>query len=569
MEDTAGSDARGYAKLGKPRRDTPDYHHHQANRGAFANLSPPLDAYNAIYLAFVLGGAGFLLPYNSFIMAMDYFKVRYPGTPIVFDMSLVYIAVAFLTVLGNNLLVETFSLNSRINFGYIMSFFTLIFVVVCEVWWEAFGTATSYTVNLAAVAIVAVGCTVQQSSFYGYTSMLPPKYTQALMVGESTSGVFTSMVRVLTRFLVKELRGSTIYFFTVSVSSVATCFAMYHLIRRTDFIQFYIALCERAKTRITLEPTEDAGLIETSDNQYGVLKIQNSPPPTDTALSFANPAYEPSATAPTYKVEDVVIRGRQSISTNSVGLSTMKRNFECGLQARWEVTKAIYPYMISICLVYFATLCLYPGIASEIISCHLGNWMPILMMALFNGADLIGKMLASSARYWTGARLVRCSVARLIMIPLMIMCVAPRAHPTFSAEITAFTFSLFLGLTNGILGSVPMIQAPTKVDDRHRELTGNMMTLMYMFGLAAGSLVAYFLEKLLSPVEKHPCGYMTLPQEATSTVATFTSTSRILTSTEGLNTTVDSLTTTISSIPSTIVSTLMSTYMTNVNSTDF
>lgn len=52
-------------------------------------------------------------------MAMDYFKVRYPGTPVVFDMSLVYIVVAFVTVLGNNVLVETFRLNSRINFGKI------------------------------------------------------------------------------------------------------------------------------------------------------------------------------------------------------------------------------------------------------------------------------------------------------------------------------------------------------------------------------------------------------------------------------------------------------------------
>lgn len=50
-------------------------------------------------------------------MAMDYFKERYAGLPVVFDMSLVYIVVAFLTVLANNLLVETFSLNSRINFG--------------------------------------------------------------------------------------------------------------------------------------------------------------------------------------------------------------------------------------------------------------------------------------------------------------------------------------------------------------------------------------------------------------------------------------------------------------------
>lgn len=55
--------------------------------------------------------------------------------------------------------------------------------------------------------------------------------------------------------------------------------------------------------------------IETNDAQYGVLKIQNSPPPTGNTLSFANPAYEPSAPVPTYKVEDVVVRGRQSVST--------------------------------------------------------------------------------------------------------------------------------------------------------------------------------------------------------------------------------------------------------------
>ncbi|XP_066250775.1 equilibrative nucleoside transporter 4 isoform X1 [Euwallacea similis] len=500
VEDTISQDAHGYSKLvGRTRKRQSDGFSNA--RAAYGNISPPVDSFNVIYLSFVLGGMGFLLPYNSFIMAMDYFKVRYPATPIVFDMSLVYIVVALLTVLTNNLLVETFTLNSRINFGYIMSFITLIFVVVCEIWWEAWGTATSYTVNLAAVAVVSVGCTVQQSSFYGYTSMLPPKYTQAVMVGESTSGVFTSIVRVITKLIVNELRGSTVYFFTVSVSTVLTCFAMYHLIKRSDFIQFYIALCERAKTHITLEPTEDAGLIETNDSQYGILKIQTSPPPTGNQLSFANPAYEPSAPVPTYKVEDVVVRGRHSASTSGVGITALKR----GIQARWEVTKATYPYMLSICLVYFATLCIYPGVASEIVSCTLGSWMPILMMALFNASDLIGKMIASGARYWTGSRLVKCSIMRLILIPLMIMCVAPRRSPKFSAEITAFIYSIILGLTNGILGSVPMIQAPTKVDDRHRELTGNMMTLMYMFGLAAGSLVAYSIENGLGPVDDHPC----------------------------------------------------------------
>lgn len=57
-------------------------------------------------------------------MAMDYFKERYAGLPVVFDMSLIYIVVAFLTVLANNLLVETFSLNARINFGESQSLLT-------------------------------------------------------------------------------------------------------------------------------------------------------------------------------------------------------------------------------------------------------------------------------------------------------------------------------------------------------------------------------------------------------------------------------------------------------------
>ena len=60
--------------------------------------------------------------------------------------------------------------------------------------------------------------------------------------------------------------------------------------------------------------------------------------------------------------------------------------------ARWEVAKSIWPYMLSIGLVYFVTLCLYPGIESEIVSCKLGSWMPVILMAVFNAADLVGKV---------------------------------------------------------------------------------------------------------------------------------------------------------------------------------
>jgi hypothetical protein len=43
--------------------------------------------------------------------------------------------------------------------GYLVSFFTLFFVTICEIGLDVFDASTSYSINLIAVAIVAYGCT--------------------------------------------------------------------------------------------------------------------------------------------------------------------------------------------------------------------------------------------------------------------------------------------------------------------------------------------------------------------------------------------------------------------------
>lgn len=59
------------------------------------------------------------------------------------------------------------------------------------------------------------------------------------------------------------------------------------------------------------------------------------------------------------------------------------------------------------------------------------------------------------------------------------------------------------------------------------------MTLLYNFGLTAGSLMAYLLESMLNPVEQHPCIQDELPHNkiiqknislATTLLATTTTT---------------------------------------------
>ncbi|XP_070156380.1 equilibrative nucleoside transporter 4 [Polyergus mexicanus] len=510
--------SRGYVQLGKAR----GMNEFKFSNG-FTHLSPPVDKCNFIYMALILGGIGFLLPYNSFIIAVDYFQARYPGTTVIFDMSVVYIIMAFFAVFANNILVETLSLNTRITFGYLVSFVTLNFVVICEIWWELFGVATSYTINLVAVAIVSLGCTVQQSSFYGYTSMLPSRYTQAVMTGESVAGFWVSINRIITKSLLNDERGNTSMFFVLSNMTILLCFVLHQIVRKTDFVQFYITLCQE-RNRITLEPTEDVGLMDPLDQvgdpskgQYGVLKIQTSPLGTEStsgtdlnasrqysAFSFSNPVYEPSAPSgnppgsagPTYKVEDVVVmRGAYGTQSTSTPWSGIKR----GLLARLEVAKLIFPYMASIGVAYFVTLCLYPGIVSEIISCKFESWMPVILMTAFNASDLLGKVFALIPYEWKRTQLLYFSSARVILIPLFLLCAIPRGAPILSGEGYPLLFSWLLGLTNGIVGSIPMIQAPSKVPEEHRELAGNIMTLSYITGLTIGSLLAYMMDACLGP----------------------------------------------------------------------
>ncbi|ELK28977.1 Equilibrative nucleoside transporter 4 [Myotis davidii] len=68
--------------------------------------------------------------------------------------------------------------------GYLLALGPLLFISICDVWLQLFSRDQAYAINLAAVGTVAFGCTVQQSSFYGYTGMLPKRYTQGVMTGE-------------------------------------------------------------------------------------------------------------------------------------------------------------------------------------------------------------------------------------------------------------------------------------------------------------------------------------------------------------------------------------------------
>ncbi|XP_058536629.1 equilibrative nucleoside transporter 4 [Ochotona princeps] len=440
----------------------------------------PDDRYHAIYFAMLLAGVGFLLPYNSFITDVDYLHHKYPGTSIVFDMSLTYILVALVAVLLNNVLVERLTMHTRIAAGYLLAVGPLLFISVCDVWLQLFSHGQAYAINLAAVGTVAFGCTVQQSSFYGYTGLLPKRYTQGVMTGESTAGVMISLSRILTKLLLPDERASTLIFFLVSVGLELLCFLLHLLVRRSRFVLYYTTR-PRDSGRAGLGA---AGYRVHHDVAAGDVRFEHQAPVLASGGSPKDsPAHEVTGGG-----------GGGAYVRFDVPRPRAKRSwptFRALLLHRYVVARVIWADMLSIAVTYLITLCLFPGLESEIRHCVLGEWLPILLMALFNLSDFVGKILAALPVDWRGTHLLACSCLRVVFIPLFILCVYPSGAPALRHPAWPCIFSLLMGVSNGYFGSAPMILAAGRVSPRQRELAGNTMTVSYMSGLTLGSAVAY------------------------------------------------------------------------------
>ena len=95
-------------------------------------------------------------------------------------------------------------------------------------------------------------------------------------------------------------------------------------------------------------------------------------------------------------------------------------------------------------------------------------------------------------------------LSRLVLLPLLVLCAAPHHAPLFQGELLPLSFTVILGLTNGLFGSLPIILAPSTVKETERELAGNLMIFSYCCGLTMGSLTSYWLDSLLD-YQALPC----------------------------------------------------------------
>ncbi|KAL2765975.1 equilibrative nucleoside transporter 4 isoform 2, partial [Daubentonia madagascariensis] len=363
----------------------------------------PDDRYHAIYFAMLLAGVGFLLPYNSFITDVDHLHHKYPGTSIVFDMSLTYILVALVAVLLNNVLVERLNLHTRIT--------------AASVTYGCSSSPVTRRMPSTSPLWAPWPSAAQQSSFYGYTGMLPKRYTQGVMTGESTAGVMISLSRILTKLLLPDERASTLIFFLVSVGLELLCFLLHLLVRRSRFVLYYSARPRDRGCR--------AGLARGTG-----YRVHHDVAAEDIHFEHQAPALATSGSPKDSPVHEVTGSGGAYMRFD-MPRPRVQRNwptFRALLLHRYVVARVIWADMLSIAVTYFITLCLFPGLESEIRHCTLGEWLPILVMAVFNLSDFVGKILAALPVAWRGTHLLACSCLRVVFIPPLHPVRLPQRH---------------------------------------------------------------------------------------------------------------------------------------------
>nr|AKN21620.1 slc29a-2 [Schmidtea mediterranea] len=532
---------KGKKKISKFRRELYKKQVNCQNRASLIVhmvTNSPKDPKNLIFFSLILSGVGFLFPYNCLINAADYFQLKYCNNHLIYSISVAYVLAAVTTVSLNNLIVQSVHFIRRIIFGYVLAITVMLLLTIVIIWFHVLSKEASYYWIVVATIITAVGCSIQQSSFYGYSSLLPRRYTQALMIGESLSGVLASAFRISTFMLLD--RTPTVYFF-LCVGQMFICLIIFHISVRSGFVQHHLHRHQHNVLNVNsnslIKSTHSLSYqINTpnsnsfNNNIHSNVSIHNNWTKT-VSMEINNPAYAieedhlPQNEPPYLESSDddeieeafdndlessdvdqsensfshlrksshtskaIMINSRSTNQSNSAVINFLS-NVKDGLKFRLQICKLIWPHMIAMFLAYFVTLSVFPGVVTDIESRKWKETFPLFVMLVFNISDFIGKICTSIFRKTKGICLFICSLSRILLIPLIIICIIPHNAPVIYGDFWVLFLISILGLSNGYFGCQPMLQAPQIVKDNQKEVSGNLMTTAYSLGLSMGVLSA-------------------------------------------------------------------------------
>ena len=120
---------------------------------------PPRDSYHLVYFVILLVSMGILFPYNSIVVAIDYFLFLYPNQKPEFVFPFIYLIVTLLFVIFTISTVNIFPIHGRIGFGYLMFSIALLFIPLLDIGIHncTVNTELGFILTLGAIMVISIG----------------------------------------------------------------------------------------------------------------------------------------------------------------------------------------------------------------------------------------------------------------------------------------------------------------------------------------------------------------------------------------------------------------------------
>ncbi|KAJ8248199.1 hypothetical protein GJAV_G00239430 [Gymnothorax javanicus] len=416
----------------------------QSEHGAFSQ-QPPKDTYCMVYAIFFMLGIGSLLPWNFFITAKQYwlYKLSNRTDPQsdthsdLCDYFESYLSIAstipsVLCLILNYLLVNRLSSSVRIlaSLWAILAVFAVTTVLVKV---DVSRHQTEFFAGtLVSVALVSGASNLFCGSVFGISGHFPMRISQALISGQAMGGTLSAVASVIDIAAAGNVTDSALAYFLTADIFILLCIAVYLLLPKLAYAQHYMLAAAGSSSAAPFE----------------------APPRSSASVPPLRPI----------------------------------------LRKTWLLGLCVF-------YVFFISIMVFPAVSSGIQSVHRDSgspwttiyFVPLTSFLLYNVADFCGRQATAWLRIPgpTSRALPALVLSRTVLVPLFMFCnyqPRTRLHTVlFHSDLFPIAFVSLLGLSNGYLGTLPMIYGPKVVSRDLAEPTGVIMSFFLMLGLAVGS----------------------------------------------------------------------------------
>ncbi|XP_060560697.1 equilibrative nucleoside transporter 1-like [Ruditapes philippinarum] len=212
---------------------------------------PPTDRYNIVFGIFLIHGVGILMPWNMFITAKSYFEDYKLNTPTSRDAVYRSEFMFYLGIVSQVSSAVVSCGNTFFQFGgkasttrVAIALFSMVMIFIFTVILAMVDTSgiplIFFGLTLASASLLNCCCGVYQNIIFGMAAILPMKYTNAIVLGSNLSGVFTSVINILSIAGSPNPRTAAVYYFIVVIIVLLVAFDCYFLLPLTKYYQYYM-----------------------------------------------------------------------------------------------------------------------------------------------------------------------------------------------------------------------------------------------------------------------------------------------------------------------------------------